>query len=247
MKLGVRDYLVKDEIDSDHLIETIRNIIVESALPKNVDPEAAKQIVELFSASDTLRVEVHSTLETYPKSEIPHLKLVSTLRELAETDFIEAKPSRSVIVCPSCGSLTATLHLQCPDCGSVLLGKGDALEHLSCGHVDFRAAFDKGGSTCPKCKKRLKILGVDYRKVESWYKCSNDHFFGRPILSFKCSECGEKFTLEEAMLKTLYHYGLTEEGRQRLRLGLLETAFAEKGNQPDCEIDAEQNKLILKA
>ena len=246
MKLGVRDYLVKDEIDSNRLVENIRNIIVESALPPEVNPEVAKHIAELFSTSTTLKIEILNILETYPKSKIPFLELISTLKELAETNFLEAKPSHSVVACPSCGSLTANPSLQCPDCGSVLLDKGEALEHLSCGYVDFRTKFDKGDSVCPKCKKKLKILGVDYRRVESWYKCLNGHFFGRPILSFACSECGEKFTLDEAALKTLYYYRLTKRGRQRLRLGLLENILVEKDNQPDHEINTERIKLILK-
>ena len=84
---------------------------------------------------------------------------------------------------------------------------------------------------CPKCGKKLKVLGVDFRKVEPWYSCSNGHFFGRPFLSFKCSICGEKYTLDEAIIKMLYMYQLADKGNQLLQLGLLDTELLDTENQ----------------
>ncbi len=74
---------------------------------------------------------------------------------------------------------------------------------------------------CPKCGKEIRQIGVDYRKVGSWYKCSNGHFFGQPSLALKCSECHQEFLMNEAKLETLHQYKLTEKGQRQLRLASL--------------------------
>jgi Zn finger protein HypA/HybF involved in hydrogenase expression len=72
--------------------------------------------------------------------------------------------------------------------------------------------FDKGEGEliCPNCMKRLKQVGVDYKKLESWFRCSNGHLFDNPILSFRCPKCNEDFNIDAANLKKLYWYQITE-------------------------------------
>ena len=69
--------------------------------------------------------------------------------------------------------------------------------------------------------KELKTLGVDYRKIGAWYKCSKGHPFNAPDLSFRCAKYDEEFDLEKAMLETLHEYKLTEKGQHKLRFNLL--------------------------
>jgi DNA-binding response OmpR family regulator/predicted RNA-binding Zn-ribbon protein involved in translation (DUF1610 family) len=224
MKHGARDYIVKADIGSDSLIELVKNILLGSALPKDVDPEAALNIAELFSKSSTIEVESFSTLKLKPESDFPLEKLVLSLEILSKNNVVESVPLYSTLACPSCGSLNPTLYLQCQECKSLRLTKGDALEHFTCGCIDFRFKFDKEGKDliCPKCGKQLKQIGVDYRRIESWYECSNGHFFGVPNFVFKCQRCNKEFKVDEAAVGTLHQYRLTERGRQQLRLGLHE-------------------------
>ena len=232
MKLGVQDYIIKGEIDSKHLIESIKEILIKSSLPETVDIETAKHITTLFDKNPTIQIESTSTLTSKPKSEIPTKKLVSTLRNLAEINILEKEPSRSVVACPDCGSPTA-LYLECPECESTQMNKEEALEHFDCGNIDFRTKFDKGEGSlvCPKCRKKLKVIGVDYRKIENWYRCSNKHFFGQPNFKFGCSKCNRRFTLEEANLDMLHHYKLTKSGRQMLKLSVKATELTAKSQQ----------------
>jgi CheY-like chemotaxis protein len=230
MKLGVQDYIVKDETGPSRLLESIREIMLKSSLPKEVDIETAKQLTGLFAESSIMQVEIAEIICSKPESKIPPEKLVPTLKKLVEIGILEAKPLRSAIVCPSCGSFSTSLRLQCPECKSVQLEKGEALEHLTCGNIDFRSKFNVGEEEflCPKCRKKMKMIGVDYRKVEPWYKCSQNHFFGRPTIVFQCVKCNRDFTLDEAMLDELYQYQLTERGRQILRLSILGSRISEK-------------------
>ena len=230
MKFGALDYIVKDEISSNRLIESISEIITKSSLPAEVDLETAKQISALFADSSVIQTDVVETLSFEPKSQIPSEKLVLALKKMVTAGILKAKPARSVVSCPFCGSLTVSLRLRCPECGDVQLKKGESLEHLTCGHIDFDSKFEKGEGAlvCPKCEKKLKMIGVDYRRIKSWYKCSHDHFFGKPVDGFLCSSCKRDFTLEDSLLEMLQEYQLTEAGRGMLRLGLLGNGVAQK-------------------
>jgi len=192
-------------------------IVLKSILPKEVNKEAARHILGLFSTSPTIELDVLMSLKSKPESRLPTPELVSTLKKLEETDLLEAKPLRSVVACPFCDSLTTIFYIRCPDCRSSQMVKGDALEHLSCGYIDFRSKFDEGGKlVCPKCGKEVRQLGVDYRKAGSWYRCSNLHLFASPILSFRCLRCDKEFDLDEARLQMLHQYQLTEKGQRQL-------------------------------
>jgi CheY-like chemotaxis protein/predicted RNA-binding Zn-ribbon protein involved in translation (DUF1610 family) len=230
MKLGVRDYIVKEDIGSQCCIDSVKETLLKSALPETVDLETAKSIATLFDKNPTIQIESTCTLRSKPKSEIRTEKLFPTLKNLAEINIVEAEPSHSVVACPDCGTLTTAIYLECPECESTQINKEEALEHFDCGNIDFRSKFDKGEGilVCPKCGKKLKVIGVDYRKIENWYRCSNNHFFGQPNIKFGCSKCNRRFSLEEAKLDLLHQYKLTKSGRQMLKLGIKAAELTEK-------------------
>ena len=230
MKLGVRDYIIKEDINSHRLIDSIKDILLESSLPETVDIQTAKAIVTLFDKNSTIKIESTSTLTSYPKTEIPTEKLISTLKNFTELKFANSEPSRSVITCPDCESLAATLYIECPECESTKMTKEEALEHFDCGNIDFRDKYEKGDGSmvCPKCGKKLKVIGVDYRKIENWYRCSNNHYFGQPNFKFACSKCDGRFSLEETRVDMLYQFNLTNSGKQMLNLAVKATELTDK-------------------
>jgi CheY-like chemotaxis protein/predicted RNA-binding Zn-ribbon protein involved in translation (DUF1610 family) len=230
MKLGVRDYIVKEDIGSQRLVDSVKEALLKSTLPETVDVETAKSIAALFDKNPTIQIESACTLRSKPKSEIHTEKLLPTLKTLTEINIVEAEPSRSVVACPDCETPTTTLYLECPECESTQINKEEALEHFDCGNIDFRSKFDKGEGVlvCPKCGKKLKVIGVDYRKIENWYSCPNKHFFGQPNIKFECYKCNRRFSLEEAKLEMLHRYKLTKSGHQMLKLGIKATELTEK-------------------
>jgi DNA-binding response OmpR family regulator len=230
MKLGVRDYILKEDINKKRLTDSIKDIILESSLPDTIDLEVAKTITVMFSQKSCVTVDSVNILLSNPKAEIPVEQLITTLSALSDIDIVEVAPFRSVVSCPDCKTLAATFYIECPECESTRMYKEEAIEHFDCGNIDFRPKYDKGEGrlVCPKCGKRLKVIGVDYRKIENWYRCSNNHFFGQPAFKFVCSQCDRKFSIEEAMLEMLYSYELTKTGGQTLRLGVKATELAAK-------------------
>lgn len=219
MKHGAKDYIIKD--DFDRLIKAIEEAALEISLPKNISIEAALNIANLFSTHETLSAdEIEYLLEQNHRLQIE--EVLSALNELVRAGFAENKPLHSAIACPYCGSLKPNLLLQCPQCGSGNLLKGEAIEHMNCGGVDLKFNFNKDGETliCPKCGKKVRQLGVDYRKAGTLFKCSNGHLFSIPIFNFKCLSCEKNFEIDEASLKTIFQYRLTRRGYNKFIISI---------------------------
>jgi CheY-like chemotaxis protein len=204
MKRGANDYVTKEEISSEHFADSVRDLVLGSALSKELNEVTAKQIVALFSSSPALQSNVLTELNVKADSKLTLNELVGTLKRLAKT--------RSVIACPSCDSTTFTPYLKCPECGSLQIVKECTLEHIVCGCIDFIGKFDRGDGelVCPNCDKKLEKVDVDYRRLESWFKCSNDHLFDKPVLGFRCLECKNEFNIDAANLRKLYWYQIAE-------------------------------------
>jgi CheY-like chemotaxis protein len=204
MKLGAKDYYSKDETSSEKFADAIRDLVLGSALSKELNEVTSKQIVTLFSTSPALQSNVLTELNVKVDSKLNLNELVGALKRLAKT--------RSVIACPSCSSTTFTPYLQCPECGSLQIVKEGTLEHVVCGCIDFTGKFEKGEGelVCPNCSKKLEQTGVDYKMLKSWFKCSNDHLFDKPILGFRCLECKNEFNIDAANLRKLYWYQIAE-------------------------------------
>jgi len=160
---------------------------------------------------------------------IPNLNMTPSLREvgaveslpekikpLEDDDVISKTPYCSTAYCSNCNSQTMELYLQCSECPSRVLDKGEILEHFKCGNVGFESAFTRGDKlVCQKCNSELKQLGVDYRRVGVGYRCANKHVFSIPRIMFVCIQCKTQFDLTEAKLQTLYSYELTEKGKRQ--------------------------------
>ena len=223
MKFGAKDYLVKDDIASGQLVQSISEILLEASLPENINMEAAKQIYQILSENKKIRIGVSTEPFSEPKCSVPTRELLEALNRMTEKSLLIAEETGTAISCPQCYSFTYSMNLKCPDCGDGSMKKGEALEHMTCGHIGFRSEFERANMelVCPKCRKALRVIGVDYRKVENWYKCSRNHLFNAPTIAFRCNACRKEFSLDDAFLQPLYQYALSDNGAEALRLSLL--------------------------
>ncbi len=138
---------------------------------------------------------------------------------LAEAGILIKVPSETFYTCPTCDSKNLILTSGCPFCKSELLKSGKALEHLKCGHINMEEAFvSKTGFQCPNCKKSLKALGVDYRRISNYYTClSCGRLTDKPVQTLKCSNCQRRTPLEEARLDTFHSYRLNPDAAADLQ------------------------------
>ena len=68
---------------------------------------------------------------------------------------------------------------------------------MNVGNVEPAKNYVNG--KCSKCRKELKILGVDYQRLENYYVCNNcnDKF---SVLDHKleCNSCRSRFEVNQA-------------------------------------------------
>ena len=157
-----------------------------------------------------------------------HEEAEAALQLLSEAGVLVGDIVDNIAVCPHCQSHRLLLKNRCPSCGSSKLVRGAMIEHLSCGHIDFRDRFEtEEGLVCPKCRRPLGSLGADYRTYSFLYRCINcGCFFTDPRIEFSCDK-GHKFDEREITIQSIKAYRLNPEKKNLLdRFTLnLEEAF----------------------
>ncbi|MCX8152875.1 MAG: hypothetical protein N3E52_00390 [Candidatus Bathyarchaeota archaeon] len=191
-------------------------LVLRRILPSSLSEEIMGKLEETFSKTQSLTLKPTLTSTTTPKIDLPIEKVKQALEKLSKPEgIVEAKPYCSSITCPNCDSQEVYFYLKCPDCDEILLEKGETLEHFNCGHIAFRPNFEREGKlVCPKCRRELRQIGVDYKQVGAWYKCTSGHVSPNVQLQFSCIKCSYEFDLDSAKLGTQKKYELNEKGKQ---------------------------------
>jgi response regulator of citrate/malate metabolism len=101
------------------------------------------------------------------------------------------------ISCGQCGSVRIAQNFFCPSCHSSNFKQGKLIEHFKCGNVSIDKSYKN--NNCPKCKKEIKIIGVDYKAIDNYYLCNDcNEKFPEPAQDYICVKCNNKFALEKA-------------------------------------------------
>ena len=109
--------------------------------------------------------------------------------------------------CPNCDSLDIETIGVCPKCSSKNFGETTLIEHYSCGNVSPESTYQK--DICPKCRKAIKLIGVDYKKREKQYCCRDcDEIFAEPKKEYACSNCGSILQASSVKWLKSHTYGL---------------------------------------
>ncbi|MCS7115786.1 MAG: hypothetical protein RMJ15_02090 [Nitrososphaerota archaeon] len=148
---------------------------------------------------------------------------LSVLKDLCEAGILASETLSNMATCPKCGSHKLLFQLSCPSCGSTRLSKGAIIEHLLCGYIDAEESFRRGGDIiCQKCGKRLKAVGVDYRKPGILYRCLDcRNPFPTPKARYMCNN-GHTFDENELALFQVKAYRLNPAGRTLLEKATLD-------------------------
>ncbi|MBS7656124.1 hypothetical protein KEJ50_06480 [Candidatus Bathyarchaeota archaeon] len=140
------------------------------------------------------------------------------LEELAEKEILKPYLVDMEVTCPKCASKKLKVKYLCPFCNSFKLTKGTLIEHYGCGAVDYLEKFLKDNEyICPKCNKNLKLIGVDYRKLDNIYRCEEcKKIFSLPDILHICLDCESSFNYEGVKLTQVYGYRLNENFRDEI-------------------------------
>ncbi|MEM0444042.1 MAG: hypothetical protein QXS57_02985 [Candidatus Caldarchaeum sp.] len=169
----------------------------------------AKLLIDskLESVEPTLDETGYRYIFIEKKLNVDSSQAVRILEQLSEKGVLDKQLIESVMSCPDCNNIYLSLKPACPTCGSGRLLRGNVVEHLVCGHVDFEQEFYKKGFECPKCKKQLQALGVDYRRAGVFYKClACGRVSGITVKRYVCSKCFRASAEEELTLTGVYKY-----------------------------------------
>ena len=130
-------------------------------------------------------------------------------KELEKRGIVSSKPLFSMLRCPSCSFYSFCIRFGCTFCKSSNIIQGTAIEHDSCGNIDFDYTYRKadGSMICGKCDKRLKAVGVDYSKIAISYRCLECKSLHSEIeQQYICLKCTKFFTKDELRLQQLFTF-----------------------------------------
>lgn len=154
----------------------------------------------------------------------------TVLEELVDDGILVKELLETRLTCPKCSSLKASLKLVCPACNSLSIKKGEAVEHVGCGHIDFETVFKnpEGGMTCPRCNSPLSI-DRDYRRLGFLYKCLVCGEFSKaPKRILACGECGQEYSEEDGIPFEIYGYSFNEGRKEIIEAEALDLSPAVK-------------------
>ncbi|EKV29796.1 hypothetical protein C882_0226 [Caenispirillum salinarum AK4] len=127
--------------------------------------------------------------------------------------------------CPECGSLKALLRDVCATCGSPDIGEEMLVHHFTCGYQGPEQAFDAEGGLyrCPKCRRTLRHIGMDYDKPGGITVCrACDARAEETAVAGRCLSCAERFPIDRSPRRFLYDYAVTPKGLDALFSGVIE-------------------------
>ena len=139
---------------------------------------------------------------------------VDILKTLQVLGIVREEPFDYIRKCSRCDHHGMLVKVASPACGSTNTDQGKVIEHLPCGNIDLESRFQtaEGGLVCPKCKKKLKAIGVDYVKPGSYCSClSCKTLSPEGKMQFICLNCGSSLAKEEMKLEPLAAYTVDQE------------------------------------
>jgi len=174
-------------------LKNVIKILEDEKKVLNDQPSEEQHGVEYFLKTNT-RISLKRLAEYSKKQEAD---VMAFLKELEDQGRVSKIESIKEISCSNCGSVRISQYFFCPSCHSSNFKQGKLIEHFKCGNVSIDDTYKD--SICPKCRKEIKIIGVDYRAIENYYICIDcGEKFPEPAQDYICVKCNNRFTLEHA-------------------------------------------------
>ena len=140
---------------------------------------------------------------------------VKFARMLEELGYAEpVKHIERVHTCPKCGDAHLLFIECCPKCGSSNIHQESIIHHFRCANLSPESTYQWDGELrCPKCKKVLRHIGVDYDRPASACHCEEcDNTFINTSMKVICSHCNHVSVPDQLLPLDIIQYRLTEKG-----------------------------------
>ena len=229
---GCRRDFVGSRLDPSTLAEAKRQFApIErrlAELPFQASPtERAELTILRLAFSRDAPIEARFVPESKTIVEYPLIGTTSGMRRqlelLAHLDLLRRRHFTRTHQCGKCGSARLNTYEGCPQCGGADLLEESLVHHFRCGWQDSESRFTQGRIlVCPKCRRELRHLGLDYDKPGMIVVCRTCKATNsEPLVQFACLDCSAVTPSADADSIDWYHYNITEEGILALRQGHL--------------------------
>ena len=229
-KAGARDYILKNDSGIKGASRSLHKVTNEWSRKTRISEDqkllmmpSVRKILKVLMGGVMLKQQIHSTVE-YDSKSINSLKdHEKTLMSLINAGYIIKVPTQLKLSCPACKSINLMINYQCQNCKASNFTRGDVLEHNKCGHSDLENNFRQNNRLiCPKCRKELKLIGVDYFRVISALKCKCQNIFTIPDISYDCNSCGNiGFSLSDGSWNQMYTYEISSEKMGQIKQSIV--------------------------
>jgi len=136
------------------------------------------------------------------------VKIESYIKDLESKNKLIKLDNKREMSCNQCDSVKVIQIFYCPSCQQNDFKVAKIIEHFKCGN--FSEENEYVDDKCPKCRKEIKALGVDYRVLKNRYICNKcSEIFQELSSSFLCLKCENRFPVEEVRWKTSQFYKTT--------------------------------------
>jgi len=146
------------------------------------------------------------------------------LEELSGLGLLRGTFQDRIHLCPQCGHYAINFREVCPTCRSPHLTIMENVHHFRCGHSAPENDFREGEHLiCPKCRRRLRHLGVDHDRPNQVALCrACSAYATEPAVECLSLPCGQVFPPDRSLKLDIRAYSLTLQG----------AAAAERGQLP---------------
>jgi response regulator of citrate/malate metabolism len=188
---GAYQYLSKP-IRYENLKETIETLEAEENILNKESDDKTDEVEKLIHRNTRISFAKISEFLNIGKEEF--LPIISKLT--AEEKVLQVNDIREV-ACKNCNSVKIVQVFYCPTCNGSNFKQSNLIEHYNCGNVSEAISYKD--DFCPKCRKKIKILGSDYRVLENFYSCNDcKENFPDITSNFLCLRCSNRFPIEQA-------------------------------------------------
>ena len=138
-------------------------------------------------------------------------RLFSILDLIDNENLMEKHFVDRIHLCNRCKSSFINFRELCPRCHSADLEVSDLIHHFSCGNVDPETKYKVHDQlVCPKCKKILRHIGMDYDKPSVVHTCRVCQTTSQdPEVWGLCRYCGNDTPSERLLYRDLKSYSLS--------------------------------------
>lgn len=118
-------------------------------------------------------------------------------------------------LCPFCNNEALLFTECCTQCNSSNIDEEDMIHHFRCANITPESTYRFDGVLrCPKCKRILRHIGVDYDRPAKVAVCNECHTtLFRTTMRILCRTCGKMSSPDTLIPYNVQEFAFTEAGR----------------------------------